>query len=183
MIQSKEDYKFYLEADRIALGITRKRPRLFGDEVWKFERLLRKVEYVKNCKKDILSRAYLNYIHFRLYRLSLKLGFWIPTNVFGPGLSIAFYSGPIVVNSGAKIGANCRISQCVTIGGEYRADEKSEARAPFLRRCLETVITAKSVAMYDLIRLLHSPAAVIELPKFSNKESRILNASPLSLFP
>jgi serine O-acetyltransferase len=128
MIQSSEDYKFYLEADRIALGIARKRPRLLGDEIWKFERLLRKAEYIKNCRKDIFSRAYFNYVRFRLYRLSMMLGFWIPTNVFGPSLSITFWSGPIVVNSGTIVGANCRISQCLAIGGEQRAGEKIGAQ-------------------------------------------------------
>jgi len=116
MIQSKEDYKFYLKADRIALDMHRERPRLIGDDVWKFERLLRKAEYFGNCKKDAVSRLYLNYIHYKLYKLGLKLGFFIPPNVFGPGLSIAFWSGPILVNLKAKVGANCRISQCVTIG-------------------------------------------------------------------
>lgn len=40
--------------------------------------------------------------------LGEKLGFSIGLNVFGPGLSIAHY-GCIVVNSGARIGTNCRI--------------------------------------------------------------------------
>jgi len=124
MIRSKKDYKYYLEADRIALSIKRRRPKLFGDDVWKFERLLRKTEYFENCKKGFLSRIYFNYLSFKLYKSSLKLGFWIPTNVFGPGLSIAFYSGPIVVNFKSKIGANCRISQGVTIGGDADVEHK-----------------------------------------------------------
>ena len=82
-----------------------------------FERLLRKAEYFENCKKDFISRIYLTYLRYKLYKLSLKLGFWIPTNVFGPGLCVGFYSGPIVVNYHAKIGANCKISHSVTIGG------------------------------------------------------------------
>ena len=48
-------------------------------------------------------------------RVSLKLGFSIPINVFGPGLSIAHY-GTIVVNPAARIGKNCRIHEGVTIG-------------------------------------------------------------------
>lgn len=115
LIKSKADYEFYLEADRIALDISRKRPMLIGDDIWKFQRLLRKAEYIGNCKKDILSRVYLSYLKFRIYRLGLTLGFAIPRNVFGPGLSIA-HRGPIVVNMDAKVGENCRISHCVTIG-------------------------------------------------------------------
>ena len=46
---------------------------------------------------------------------SIKLGFTIPENVFGPGLSIPHY-GTIVVNANAKVGANCRIHVCTNIG-------------------------------------------------------------------
>lgn len=45
----------------------------------------------------------------------MKLGFSIPINVFGPGLSIPHY-GTIVVNSNARIGANCRLHVGVNIG-------------------------------------------------------------------
>ena len=47
--------------------------------------------------------------------MQLKLGFSIPLNVFGPGLSIAHY-GTIVIAEGAKVGSNCRIHEGVTIG-------------------------------------------------------------------
>lgn len=54
-------------------------------------------------------------------RISLKLGFTIPLNSFGPGLSIA-HVGTIVVASNAKIGANCRIHEGVTIGATNGSD-------------------------------------------------------------
>ena len=38
MIKSAEDYNMYQEMDRIALGIDRKKPKLIGDEIWKFQR-------------------------------------------------------------------------------------------------------------------------------------------------
>ena len=47
--------------------------------------------------------------------MGLTLGFSIPRNVFGPGLSLA-HRGPIVVNDEVRVGENCRISHCVTIG-------------------------------------------------------------------
>ena len=56
MIKSKEDYKFYLAADKLALAIKRKRPLMFQDEPWKFERLLRKVEYLENCGNNPLDK-------------------------------------------------------------------------------------------------------------------------------
>lgn len=47
--------------------------------------------------------------------MQFKLGYSIPLNVFGPGLSIAHH-GTIVVAQEAHIGANCRIHEGVTIG-------------------------------------------------------------------
>ena len=116
MIKTKEDLKYYLEQDRLAL----KKPRLtfarrvcqffYPNEIWKFERLLRYTEYCCNCR-SMLRIWYM----WRIRRQSIKLGFSIPINVFGPGLSIAHY-GTIVVNSHARVGANCRIHVGVNIG-------------------------------------------------------------------
>lgn len=124
MIHSKEEYKEYLQADKRALGITRKYPKLFSDEIWKFERALRKYEYYHNLKKEKnpLFLATEIFAHVRFHRLSVKLGFSIPINVFDKGLSIAHY-GSVVVNSKAVIGENCRIQENVTIGatgGSFR---------------------------------------------------------------
>lgn len=116
MIQSKADYKRYLEQDRIALYRKTKRPRIAGDEIWQYERLLRKTEYFMNCHKTPIGKAYSVYLHFRLRKVGRKLGgFHIPPGAFEEGLSIAHW-GPIVVHPTAKIGKNCRIHQCVTIG-------------------------------------------------------------------
>ena len=115
MIQSKEDYNFYLEADRIALNYKLKRPRLFQDEIWKYQRLLRKVEFTKNCRKNRLGKIAFLKERFLLEKQGIRLGFTLYPNVFGPGLSIA-HRGTIAVHPGAKVGENCRISQCVTIG-------------------------------------------------------------------
>lgn len=90
----------------------RKTPKLYGDEIWKYQRLLRKTEYYTNCRK----RDPLRYIwKWRLRTLNVKYGFFIPLNVIGPGLSIA-HIGPILINSRSKIGANCRIQTGVTLG-------------------------------------------------------------------
>tara|TARA_B110000438_G_scaffold303561_1_gene365633 strand:+ start:1453 stop:2046 length:594 start_codon:yes stop_codon:yes gene_type:complete len=112
MITSKEDYKQYLEADRISLGKKRDIKSFLFDDIWRFQRTLRKIEYLMNCNKNHFLIMF-----FKLYyrRQSVKLGFDIPYNVFGPGLSIAHYGG-IIVNGGAKVGKNCRIHQGVTIG-------------------------------------------------------------------
>jgi serine O-acetyltransferase len=115
MIKSKKDYKYYLEADRIALGKKRKTPMIFFDEVWVFERLLRKVEYYKNCKKSKIYLPYYYYLYLKFHLLSTFLGFHIKPNVFGPGLSIS-HPGTVIVNGSARVGANCRIHVCTSIG-------------------------------------------------------------------
>jgi len=112
MILSKNDYKFYLKEDKRALGVTDSFRELLFNDVWKFQRCLRRLEYLTNCKKNIFLRKIVA-IHFRI--LSRKLGFTIPINVFDSGLSIAHY-GTIVVNGNSKIGKNCRVHVCVNIG-------------------------------------------------------------------
>jgi len=115
MIKSYDDYKYYLEADRLALGKKRVSPSLIGDEIWKFQILLRKLEYYKNCKKLVIYSPIISMLQIKFHILSVLLGFTIPINVFGPGLNIA-HRGTIIVSSFAKVGANCRIHACVNIG-------------------------------------------------------------------
>ena len=104
-----------MEADRLALGITHKKPRILGDEVWIFECQLRKAEFYKNCKRGKIWEIFYKFALIKLYILSLILGFTIPLNVFGPGLAIV-HRGTIVVSNYAKVGSNCRIHADVNIG-------------------------------------------------------------------
>lgn len=123
MIKSKKDYLYYLEADKIALGERRKHPHLISiwesDIIWKYQILLRKVEYLHNIKKNPIKKAYYKFCQYRLFRMQLKTGFSIPINVFGLGLSIA-HIGPIIINGFAKVGNNCRLHPFVTIGIDGR---------------------------------------------------------------
>lgn len=117
MITSKKEYQYYLECDKAALGISRKRPRPFTDFIWRFERLLRKYEYYSNCKPypGFIQSLLLLYVKIKYNRMSIRMGFDIPINVIGPGLCIV-HPGTIVVSRGAKIGKNLRIHEGVTIG-------------------------------------------------------------------
>ncbi|MBK8970424.1 MAG: serine acetyltransferase [Hahellaceae bacterium] len=114
MIQSFEDYQAYLEADRLALKKKKTFRNLRFDRIWRFQRLLRRLEYLTNCNGNWLLRRWTS---FQFGRMSRLLGFTIPINVFGPGLSIA-HMGTIVINPGTRIGANCRLHVCVNIGTE-----------------------------------------------------------------
>jgi len=114
MINSYSDYIEYLKADRISLGRNVTFYALLFDSVWKFQIALRTYEYLTNCGWNIVVRGL---VYFVYRRLGDRNGASIPKNVFGPGLAIA-HAGPIVINSQAKIGANCRIHTCVNIGTE-----------------------------------------------------------------
>ena len=128
MIQNKKDYRYYLQCDRIALGI--KKPSfsvkmlyyLVPGLTWKFHRRLRKLEYYKNCKKGYISKLYYYYLYYRFRSLSVKLGFSIPENVFGPGLAIVHY-GTIVVHKNTKVGKNFRIQAGTNIGASGGTDD------------------------------------------------------------
>lgn len=112
MIKSKEDLKYYLKCDKVALKInSKKKFPSFFDSIWKYEIVLRKCEYHKNTNHRLLYYFY----KYRLNRMGEKLTLKFEPNVFGPGLSIAHY-GTIIVNPNAKVGANCRIHEGVTIG-------------------------------------------------------------------
>lgn len=116
MIQSKQDLRFYVRADLAAHGLDswRLRSPLWEPEA-AFQRLLRRLEYVHNCRRDIVGRVWFQLLQFRFLRRSRRLGFTIPANVFGPGLSIAHY-GSIVVSGRVRVGRNCRIHSDVNIG-------------------------------------------------------------------
>ena len=113
MIRNRADLQHYLEADRIGLRRAGASPQ-FYDEVWKFQRLLRRVEYLHNTGAAGLLRKYWSW---RLHQQSVRCGFEIPLNTFGPGLSIA-HRGTIVVHPDARIGSNCRIHVDVVIGNQ-----------------------------------------------------------------
>lgn len=121
MITTRGELNFYLKEDKKALGISNNKSRflnelLIPNRIFRFQKILRKTEYYYHqsqrnfwYKPQYILYKYLHRKH------SLKLGFSIPINVFGPGLSIAHY-GTIVVNPATKVGANCRLHVCVNIG-------------------------------------------------------------------
>ena len=123
MIDSRQKYREYIRQDQLALGRKQDaRPRLFGEEIWKFEILLRKVEYDLNCRRGVMGKLVGKWHKMRFHRLSVRLGFTIPPNVFGPGLSIPHY-GTIVVHGNVRAGKNCRLQEGVTIGATNGSHE------------------------------------------------------------
>jgi serine O-acetyltransferase len=121
MVRTKKDLKFYIKADRIALNAPELTVWFYIKNLYSpnyiisFQKLLRKCEFHKNNNSKILHKVLFLCYYFYFVRLSVKLGFSIPLNVFGPGLCIVHY-GTIVVSNKAKVGANCRIHPSTCIG-------------------------------------------------------------------
>ncbi len=120
MIKNKNDLKFYLDADKFVLNRSKKRPGI-SDKVWRFQILLRKVEYYKNTNQNMFHKFLFKIYQFRKNRLGFQLGFDIPPNVFGAGLKINHF-GSIVINRSAKVGMWCDIHQGVNIGSNNSKD-------------------------------------------------------------
>ena len=125
MIQSKQDYKYYLERDRVASGIppmnslkAKIKQFFFPSYEYQFIKALRWLEYCENVKKTHCGVMYWLLAKYRFRKISVKLGFSIPINVFGPGLSLP-HRGNIIVNPQTKIGENCRIHVGVNIGAHH----------------------------------------------------------------
>ncbi len=115
-IRSRADYLAYLRADLEAHHCRRWSVlERWRNPVLGFQRLLRRTEYVANCRRGPFGKIHLLCLKWRLRRRSFRLGFNIPINVFGPGLCIVHW-GNIIVNWQSRIGANCRIHPGVCIG-------------------------------------------------------------------
>ncbi|MBS9533488.1 serine acetyltransferase [Mycobacterium sp. M1] len=125
MIESRADLAHYLAADLRAHGLDRWRFRdRFLHRPAYFQRVLRKAEYWTNTARTPLGRAVALAYKARHRLIGERFCFYIPLNVFGPGLSIAHW-GPMWVHPQSRIGANCRIHQGVTLG-------EARGRAPIL---------------------------------------------------
>lgn len=114
MIRSKYDLYYYWKEDKKALGISRKWPRLIGDEIWGYQRYLRLIEYLER-KDSFWANIVLIFAKLKKRHLGMMLGFEISSNTFGPGLAI-MHRGPIIILNSVRIGSNCRIHTCVNIG-------------------------------------------------------------------
>jgi len=177
MIQNKEDYKYYLDQDKKALRVGKS--NFFGQIVsyispnliWKFQKTLRTLEYYENRNKKGLSKLYYLYLKYKYKNISVKLGFSIPPNVFGPGLAIAHY-GTIVINGNAKVGANCRMHACVNIGASGGQEE-----APQLG---DNVYIAPGAKIYGNITIASNTAigANAVVNKSFDKENTVLAGIP-----
>lgn len=129
MIKDRKTLQLYLDADKFALGITRKFPRPFLDSIWRYQRTLRFYEFHRNVGNKIRRYIYSLLLTIR----GERLGFTISGNCFGPGLRINHH-GMLIVNAKARIGKWCDINQGVNIGANGMVDENGEVhlRTPMI---------------------------------------------------
>lgn len=132
MIKTYKEYIECIQADALVNSRTLKmdfkrkiKEFFFPDLIWTFIRSLRKTEYLKN-QNGLIYKILFLFSYHKYRKLSYKLGFSIPLNVFGPGISIPHY-GTIVVNSNTRVGRNCRIHASVNIGASGGTN-----KAPFI---------------------------------------------------
>ena len=128
MIESKGDLKRYIADDMSFYHQYAKRDRLIlrviqdpAYLITQYLRFLRKEEYYFNVRHDIWGKALYFYYFRKKNQLGNKLGFKIPKNCFGPGLTI-YHHGNIIVNEAARIGANCRLHGNNCIGNKGNVD-------------------------------------------------------------
>jgi serine O-acetyltransferase len=115
-IRSRADYHDYLAADLQAneLSCWHLHDRLrYPVVAWL--RSLRRVEYHLNCSRTRAGKFYAHLLKRAVRNRSIQLGFTIPPNVFGPGLSLPHW-GTIVVSEKATVGSHCRIHPGTCIG-------------------------------------------------------------------
>lgn len=115
MIEDGDDLRHYLRDD---LGRSRwpaAARLLLGSPIHRFVLLLRLSEYTLNCWHARPGR----WAAAALWRVTvgrgIRLGFTIPRNVCGPGLSLAHW-GSVVISARSRIGARCRIHSGVNVG-------------------------------------------------------------------
>lgn len=127
MIQSKQDYEYYIERDRMCNNVpesnslvSKIKQTLFPSYEWQFIKALRRLEYCENVKKRQFFLGVIAWfiVKYKFRKMSVKLGLSIPINVFGPGISLP-HRGNIIINPQTQIGENCRIHVGVNIGAHH----------------------------------------------------------------
>lgn len=81
----ERDDHAYLEADRLNLGCEHTRKDLLFHDIWRYQRLLRRLEYSLNCGRGQLNRPVVLWLRFRLARFSKEIGIYIKPTPSAPG--------------------------------------------------------------------------------------------------
>lgn len=151
MIENRRDLQDYMKKDMQFYYQRSKRERficwLTDDPIFsiaKYIRLLRKEEYYANTKKGKWGTLLYLYYFRRKNSLGNRLGFKIPKNCFGPGLTI-YHHGEIIVNEDARIGTNCKLH-----GGNCIGNNSLSKEVPHIGDGLDLGIGAKIIGNVTL---------------------------------
>jgi serine O-acetyltransferase len=112
-IHNWRDCRAFIAADYHSRSGRRPVREFLLNPVVRFLVLLRLAEWLLNIGAPFVIRAPLM-LWFR--RLSMRCGFSISLNVFGPGIALPHY-GPLMVHEDACVGRNCRIHIGTVIAG------------------------------------------------------------------
>lgn len=146
MIRNWADLRSYVRADCRSRGAPLTLRGWLFDPVLRFQVLMRLDEYLLNTGKPRLIRFPL-LLWFR--RLSVRLGFSMGPNIFGPGLAIVHY-GTIVIDPTTRIGKNCRIHVGSHIGGAAQFVDPADAHK-FSPRIGDNVYIGPGAKLYGPI--------------------------------
>lgn len=151
MINSKSDLKDYLARDMAFYYAQNRYERIIGritqDPICciaKYIRLLRKEEFYYNVVKGKIGTLLYIYYLRKKNKLGNQLGFKIPKNCFGPGLTI-YHHGEIIVNESVRVGADCKLH-----GGNCIGNNGIEDLAPKIGDGLDLGIGAKIIGKVKL---------------------------------
>lgn len=148
MIANWADFRAYVRADCKSRGAPLTLRNWLFDPVLRFQVLMRLDEWLLNTSKPRLIRFPL-LLWFR--RLSVRLGFSMGPNIFGPGLAIVHY-GTIVIDPTTRIGKNCRIHVGSHIGGAAQFIDPADAHK-FSPRIGDNVYIGPGAKLYGPIRI------------------------------
>jgi len=136
VIKSKKEMQEWIDCE--AKNFVKKFPYSLISQPRRYQILLRKTEYYRNCRKDPFGKL-MYYIYrmrlehtarstsqliyqqtYYIYRMRLEhtgqiLGISVPCNSCGKGLYLVHY-GSVTINQKSVIGENCRIYNNVVIG-------------------------------------------------------------------
>lgn len=148
MIKNYHDLGSYINADLKSIGKALNIKNWILDPVLRFTIVMRLYEYCLNTRKTLLLRLPI-LLWFR--KLSLKLGFSLGPNIFGPGVAIVHH-GLLIIAPTTRIGKNCRIHMGVHIGGAAVFVDPEKA-ADFSPRLGDNVYIGPGAKIYGPIRI------------------------------
>lgn len=114
---TKEEYAEYLRADKAALRVTDSLRDRYFHEIWIYQRLLRRIEYLSTGGRRWWRMPCYLWTKWRFKRWSLLLGFSISPHSIGKGLELGHY-GDIVINGLARLGEGVTIAGAGVLVGE-----------------------------------------------------------------